>query len=435
MFHIAKCGRCGSGSSGYREEFYATYSVAYDACRGARGSFDVFIFPRDRSERAILRLGPNLQLHFVSCQALAFILNDQCHFSQQFWQTMLTPPSPQICTGFPLGRSTTGFDQSPGNHTPRAPSSPSQTSFASKGLGDLRNISRKPWSKSADDLGKVSQTSTPALTSTDTSFQERIDQYRTNRADSVSSTAVPSPTTSPAPSQTQNYPFPTSATSDGLSSSPPHRLGVLTTSSSPSPVSAGTPPLTPAGNGQVHVRSHSFTPRLPSKLSAPKLGGLVPASPKRKGSASSEIESTIKERAAAAANYEREKNSSGGSIGSGPAPRPTFPFNLGSNKQSLQPLNTDVTTNVDRSAPSPGLLAPPQIIEPSADEDFPNSKRTSQVIFHFGLIDSYSNADQRLGTRLVTARLPDSSMLLFFARCLLPCPSDFPIYRLPNFSS
>ncbi|THH29042.1 hypothetical protein EUX98_g5142 [Antrodiella citrinella] len=69
----------------------------------------------------------------------------------------------------------------------------------------------------------------------------------------------------------------------------------------------------------------------------------------------------------------------------------------GSNK-SLSPLNTDVSNN-DRSAPNSGLLAPPQIIEPG-DEDSPNDKRTSQVVFHQGFINRLADfSPQQLNTR------------------------------------
>ncbi|OBZ69986.1 hypothetical protein A0H81_10131 [Grifola frondosa] len=58
-----------------------------------------------------------------------------------------------------LARTVTsaGFDHA--GRSSRTPSSPSQPMLSSRGgggggLGDLRNLSRKPWSKSADDLGK-----------------------------------------------------------------------------------------------------------------------------------------------------------------------------------------------------------------------------------------------------------------------------------------
>lgn len=289
-----------------------------------------------------------------------------------------------------LARTATTFDHHHGGHpphtphTPRTPSSPSHPVF-SKGLGDLRNISRKPWSKSADDLGKLSHASGPALSPIDTAFQGKIEQYRNNRNDSVSSSNLPSPSTSPAASVHKGYPFPTAVATDTLSSSPPQMLGVLTTGSSPA--STGTSPVTP-NSGHVHSRSHSFTPRLPSKLSAPKLAGLAPASPKRKGSSSSEMELN-KERPSR--GEEKERNGSTGSLGAGPAPRPGFPFSFvngsGSSK-SLSPLNTDTgPSSGDKPSPSSTLLAPPTIIEPGCDEDLKHEKRTSQVIYHTGFIN------------------------------------------------
>lgn len=280
------------------------------------------------------------------------------------------------------------------SHTPRAPSSPSHPAY-SKGLGDLRNISRKPWSKSADDLGKMPHAISPTLSPIDTAFQGKIEQYRNNRNDSVSSSNLPSPSTSPAPSIHKGYPFPTTVATEALSSSPPQMLGVLNPATSSA--SGGNSPVTPGSGGHVHSRSHSFTPRLPSKLSAPKLGGLAPASPKRKGSASSEVELN-KERTNRM--EEKDKNDSTGSLGAGPSPRPGFPFNFvngsGSSK-SLSPLNTDMgPSSGEKTSPSSALLAPPTIIEPGADLDFKHEKRTSQVIYHSGFINRMADFNPAL---------------------------------------
>ncbi|KAL4249617.1 hypothetical protein ABKN59_006179 [Abortiporus biennis] len=260
----------------------------------------------------------------------------------------------------------------------RTPSSPSNPVF-SRGLGDLRNISRKPWSKSADDLGKMTSLHSPTLTPIDTTFQGKIEQYRNrnNRADSVSSVNA-SPSTSPSGSAHKNYPFPTISATESPSSSPPNRLGVLTANSSPS--SAGTPPLTPS-SAHVHARSHSFTPRLPSKLSAPKISLVPPSSPSRKGSGSSDYEIPRDK-----INKENERDADHGSIGTGHSPRSAFPFGFSNGSNSKTSLTAESTVT-GKSPPASPLLAPPTIIEPKGDNDSRADKRTSQVVYHSGFIN------------------------------------------------
>ncbi|OCH89401.1 hypothetical protein OBBRIDRAFT_732687 [Obba rivulosa] len=245
-------------------------------------------------------------------------------------------------------------------------------------------MSRKPWSKSADDLGKLSQTSSPTLTPIDTSFRDRVADYRSNRNDSVGSTNTPS-TTSPAGSMSvqKSFPFPTINPPDSLSSSPPQRSGPL--SSTPSPVNGNAQNLAPtqSSGGHVHARSHSFTPRI-AKLTAPKVS-LLPPSPSRKGSASSERD----------VGFEREhsKSPSGGSSGSGPSStRSAFPFSLGGSGagggKGIPLLNTAGLSNSGSAAPSPVSLKPPVIIEPQgAGSDSKLQKRASQVVYHSGFIN------------------------------------------------
>lgn len=247
-------------------------------------------------------------------------------------------------------------------HAQRTPSSPSQPAF-SRGLGDLRNMSRKPWSKSADDLGKIhTSVSSPALTPIDTTMHEKIKSYR---SDSISSSIATSPSplaSSSVTSLNMNYPFP-SIPADAAASPPKNaRLGPPSTN--PSPI---TPPLTPVSSTSPHVhsRSHSFTPRLPSKLSAQK-ANLVPPSPKRKGSASFESR-----------DPERDK----GSLGSGPSGRPPLPFSLG----PAGNLKTAPSGNHSQGPSSPTLLAPPTIVEP--EENSHGEKRTSQMVYHSGFIN------------------------------------------------
>ncbi|TBU46639.1 hypothetical protein BD309DRAFT_888031 [Dichomitus squalens] len=259
-------------------------------------------------------------------------------------------------------------------HAHRTPSSPTQPSISPRGgggLGDLRNLSRKPWSKSADDLGKMSADgSTPTLTPIDTTLHQKIKTYR---SDSVSSSAAPSPSL-PSPSASSfkmAYPFP--VISAELSTSPPKstRLGPLPPSGHGTPIS---PPLTPASSAsstsQVHSRSHSFTPRLPSKLSAQK-SGLMPPSPKRKGSASSER-----------SDQERDK----GSAGSGASGRSPFPFGFGGNPKT-SPGSLSISNDgsqLSQGPSSPTLLSPPTIVEP-AEED--GNKRSSQMVHQSGFIN------------------------------------------------
>ncbi|KAH9888368.1 hypothetical protein C8Q73DRAFT_794141 [Cubamyces lactineus] len=256
-------------------------------------------------------------------------------------------------------------------HANRTPSSPPPPGSSRGGLGDLRNISRKPWSKSADDLGKMSASaSSPTLTPIDTSLHQKIKTYR---SDSVSSSIAASPSPLPSPSASSlnmNFPFPVIA--GDVSASPPKNGRLVPPSSNPSPI---TPPLTPASStsSHVHSRSHSFTPRLPSKLSAQK-SSLMPPSPKRKGSASSES---------------RDPDRDKGSLGSGPSGRSPFPFGFGaggsSNKMSPSALYVP-NGEIGQGPSSPTLLAPPTIVEPDEGAN-KNDKRTSQVVYHSGFIN------------------------------------------------
>ncbi|KAH9922575.1 hypothetical protein B0H21DRAFT_826955 [Amylocystis lapponica] len=277
-----------------------------------------------------------------------------------------------------LSRNTPSMDSS-ARGSPRTPSSPSHPAM-SRGLGDLRNMSRKAWSRSADDLGKFSPTSTPALTPIDTVFNDRIERYRGNRNnDSLGSISnVPSPSASSVTSLQgqKNFPFPTIMTSESLSSSPPQYQGMLPPT--PSPISNSPPALTSADSSsssgsQVHARSHSFTPRLPSKLAAAK--GLIPSSPSRKNSANAEQDT----------DRQREKTTSSGSTGSGASVRSPFPFKPGAGgSKAPSPLNTALAAERGGSAaPTPTMLTP-SIVEPDGDK---YAKRTSQVVYHSGFVN------------------------------------------------
>lgn len=227
-------------------------------------------------------------------------------------------------------------------NSPSQPASPTTP----RGLGDLRNISRKGWSRSADDLGKFSS---PMASPVDSSFHNKITQYR-NRSNSNATIAPSSPIGHPTPSSLRQ-PFPSIVTSSPLSSSPPQDTGISISVSTPTTLEK------PLPQDPGHNRSHSFTPRLPSKLSAPKMG----LSPKRKGSAPSE--------------HEIEKD--------------------------IEALTARANKNLGQipdSSPA-ASLAPPTIVEPEPDlnDDMDmindtdiqhgSSKRASQIVYNAGFIN------------------------------------------------
>lgn len=234
-------------------------------------------------------------------------------------------------------------------------SSPSPGKKRSTDLGDLRGLSHKPWSRSAEELGKFS-TSAPS-TPMSISFQDKIHQYR-----------IGSPSHSPTASHPpQQHPFPTftaTSSSADLSSAPSSPVSL-----SPS---LGTPP---SGSSvpMLHVRSHSFTPKLPSKLSASKIGPPIPA---RKASSASERgydpSALAKERAGLAS----------------PLVRGTPPFALGGGNKIYAPSPT-MYDNIPSPTGDTPLLPPPRIIEPSGTDapDSNNEKRVSQITFHSGFVN------------------------------------------------
>ncbi|KZT03884.1 uncharacterized protein LAESUDRAFT_728564 [Laetiporus sulphureus 93-53] len=270
------------------------------------------------------------------------------------------------------------YDELSGKASPRTSSSPSQPAL-SRGLGDLRNISRKPWSKSADDLGKLSyQRSSPILTPIDTTIHDKIDQYRTNRGGSVGSMSnAPSPTSSSVMSAQKNYPFPviSQSPSEPLSASPPSRPSIqLATSSPTSTTGAALTLVTSNGSGHVHARSHSFTPRLTSKLAAPKVALQPPPSPRQKGSATSDRQT----------DRDREKSLSGGS--SAASARSPFPFSRsGSGGKTISPVN--VSPSRELVPPASVYLAPPKTDSRSDGSGSKSEKRTSQVVYHSGFVN------------------------------------------------
>ena len=196
-------------------------------------------------------------------------------------------------------------------------------------------------------------------------FQDKIQQYRTG-----------SPSHSPTASYTQpQHPFPTltaTSSSADLSSAP----------SSPGP-SPGTPP-SGAGVPMPHVRSHSFTPKLPSKLSGSKIG---PPSPSRKTSNASE---RSYDPVALAKDW----------VGlPSPIGRGTSPLAIGGNNKVYASSPTPYD-NIPAPTGDTLLLPPPKIIEPSETEapDPSVEKRVSQITFHSGFVNRATDFTNIRGT-------------------------------------
>ena len=261
------------------------------------------------------------------------------------------------------------------------PSPASDSPTRSGRLGDLRNISQKPWSRSVDDLGKLSS---PLSSPLDCSIQNKISQYR-NR---TNSNATPPPTINPnlpldsGNTRHQLQPFPVIVTTSPVSSSPPKDNAIQ----SPVSINVLSPTDTEAAldkpfsilhgsSSGVHNRSHSFTPKLPSKLSSQKLG-FGPSSPKRKGSAPSERE----------IESDREKL--------GLDTRVTA---AGGAPHNLSPTTARATavlhTLDDRHIPTSHIGRSTTLLSPQPggvdDRDLggPDSKRTSQVVYNAGFIN------------------------------------------------
>ncbi|KAG2142278.1 uncharacterized protein EDB93DRAFT_1088823 [Suillus bovinus] len=240
-------------------------------------------------------------------------------------------------------------------------------------LGDLRSISRKTWSKSADDLGSFSASS---YSSADISFQHRVEEYR-NRSNS-SATLHPTSAGS-GPGSPVKHIFPTIVTNSPISSSPPE--GGL---ASPDPgisISVSSPPsdtfFSPPAEEPppVHSRNTSFAPRLPSKLSASKLG-FAPSSPKRKGSGSERDAESTKDK-------DSDRNGSSGARG-------VFSFTLASpSSKHPSPNPTPLSSQNTTSSPSP-LLAPTMLKPDSHDSR--DSRRTSQIVYNAGFINRMGDA-------------------------------------------
>lgn len=248
-------------------------------------------------------------------------------------------------------------------HTTSTPSTPVQPSHVQGGLGDLRNISRKAWSRSADDLNKMS----PSFSPIKTSFQDKVAEYR-SRSDSNASAMTPTSPNFPSAPVNGRHPFPSirnASPSSSLSSSPPRSATLPSVFTSNSAPGAEEGSLAKSAM-HVHTRSRSFTPKLSSKLATP----IVPGSPKWQGSGASEQELEIKE-------PEVSSNP--------PARNGAFARGLTTTKPTPD-VSTPTQTLMAHRATT--LLAPPVIIEPEPEKpDDTDPKRSSQILYHSGFIN------------------------------------------------
>ncbi|KAH9485798.1 Rho GTPase-activating protein 21 [Psilocybe cubensis] len=244
--------------------------------------------------------------------------------------------------------------------TPSTPSSPTNQRPAA--LGDLRNTSRKAWSRSADDLSKVS----PALFSPiKTSFQDRVAEYR-SRSDSAASAVSPSSPTSAGSIYNGHHPFPTV---DPSPSTSPPRSATLPAVSISIEAPAPDQDSVPLSSSPTHVRtrSHSFTPKQSSKLATPR----YPPSPQR-------------------ANERDHDGRDGDQSFQGTPTRPTFNFGFGGVNQSKPQQESNVAPSPIASHRATTLLPPPTIVEPDQhkdEKDEMDPKRSSQILYHSGFIN------------------------------------------------
>ena len=249
-------------------------------------------------------------------------------------------------------------------HAPSTPSTPISPN-APGGLGDLRNISRKAWSRSADDLSKMPPANFSPI---DTSFQDRVAEYR-GRSGSHSSGIQPSSGNSSPSVPVARHPFPTLSTTPPSSSSPPRSATLPVAISVSAPIlDEGHVPRT-ASPTQSHTRSHSFTPKLHSRLATPR----YPPVPHRSGSTPTDREFDV-----------RDLDKAGGQ-----ANRPGFGFGFGATPQAKSGSEGGPANGAQTSHRATTLLPPPTIVEPTQDqaEGEPDSKRASQIVYHSGFVN------------------------------------------------
>lgn len=247
-------------------------------------------------------------------------------------------------------------------HTPASPCEPS--SNAAAGLGNLRSISRKGWSKSVDDLGSFA---IPSHGPVDIAFQNRIQEYR-NRSGSSGTLQVCTPIDNPSPTSPTHHAFPSIASTVPMSSSPPNDNVVSTEAnisisvSSPTTDTFSVPEDPPTPTSRIHA----FAPRLPTKLSASKLG-LSPTAPRRKDSGESM----------------KDKDGAGGN-----STRGVFPFNLpyhaGKHSSSSAIARNGSS---DSNMPVPALLTPPVVNRETEVDVTVDMRRISQIIYNSGFLN------------------------------------------------
>lgn len=242
-------------------------------------------------------------------------------------------------------------------HGPSSPTSP--TSKNSMGLGDLRSVSKKGWSKSVDDLSKVSAAE---FSPVKPSFQERIVEYR-NRSRSNASSISPSGVVN------GRHPFPT-VSSTPPSSSPPRTTTLPSVSISISApiLDDGPIPMTISPT-HVHTRSQSFTPKLPSKLAIPQS-----PSPQRTPPSTNDRE------------YDHDRS---------PISPTRVAFGFGSGGQNHPKMMPDPNAVPSSSHRPTTLLPPPSMISSVQNqevEEKSDTKRSSQIVFHSGFINRLGDA-------------------------------------------
>ncbi|KAF8589464.1 hypothetical protein K439DRAFT_1383314 [Ramaria rubella] len=227
------------------------------------------------------------------------------------------------------------------------------------GIGDLRSVSRKGWSRSVDDLGRFPtiqtspantsdiklSTSSPQDESTPSPTKAMIEAYRRNTPSSPHS-----PSNSPH-SLHPHYPFPTIQTTSPFPSSPA------------SPSSHGVPDL---NISPAHNRSFSHAPFQSSKLASPSSLAPVSDFPLQLSPSQSRTRTVSSfER-----EHDKEKTSRAGL---------TFPFS------ATGAANKQLASGQQAFVMSPGSLpTPPPPISATAE-----SKRTSQIVHYSGFINRH----------------------------------------------
>ncbi|KAF9222356.1 hypothetical protein BS17DRAFT_838369 [Gyrodon lividus] len=250
---------------------------------------------------------------------------------------------------------------------------PSQhpSSDTNGGLGDLRSISRKTWSKSADDLRSFAD---PPHSAVDISFQHRIQEYR-NRSNSSATLHPASPSNNAVPPSPMKQAAPTLVAHIPLSSSPPNDNTIANESNISISISSPTSETFPVPDEPPtpSARMHSFAPRLPTKLSASKLG-FSPSSPKRKGSGDS----------MKPADSDKASGTS--------TARGVFPFSLSGSSCKHSAPNTGPQGLPNNAILSPSLLAPPTLHESPETDDGVDARRTSQIVYNSAFINRLADA-------------------------------------------